>query len=94
MDEYIKRNEAINALRRRLSPNTSPAQKNMLRLAAIEIRGTPVADVALVRHGRWIPTHEEFSNCSLCKYPVYRAYGETPYCPNCGAKMEKGRRNE
>ena len=49
----------------------------------------PLKDVQPVAHGKWIPTHEEFSNCSLCKYPVYRAYGETPYCPNCGAKMEK-----
>ena len=36
MPEYIDREAAIDALRRRLWPNTSPAQKNMLQIAAIE----------------------------------------------------------
>ena len=49
MDEYIEREAAIGALRRRLGPNTSPAQKNMLQLAVIDIRSIKAADVEPVR---------------------------------------------
>ena len=49
----------------------------------------PAADVAPVRRGRWIATHDEFCSYSVCKYPVYVAWGQTHYCPNCGAKMDK-----
>ena len=47
------------------------------------------ADVAPVRHGRWVNTHSdsEFVQCCLCKYPVYAAWNVTNYCPNCGADM-------
>ena len=49
----------------------------------------PAADVAPVRRGRWIATHDEFCSCSVCKYPVYVAWGQTNYCPNCGAQMDE-----
>ena len=52
MDEYIERGAAIGALRRRLGPNTSPAKKNLLPLAAIDIRSIKAADVAPVQ--KWI----------------------------------------
>ena len=47
----------------------------------------PAADVAEVRHGRWIASHGEFCACSICKYPVYVGWNQTNYCPNCGAYM-------
>ena len=47
-----------------------------------------IADVAPVRHGRWIASHDEFCACSICKYPVYMGWNQTNYCPNCGAKMD------
>ena len=50
----------------------------------------PGADVAPVRHGRWIASHDEFCACSICKYPVYLMWDQTNYCPNCGAKMDGG----
>ena len=50
----------------------------------------PGADVAPVRHGRWIASHNEFCACSICKYPVYLMWDQTNYCPNCGAKMDGG----
>ena len=46
-----------------------------------------IADVAPVRHGRWIASHDEFCACSICKYPVYVGWNQTNYCPNCGADM-------
>lgn len=57
----------------------------------------PSADVAPVVHGRWIE-HEDmiesyladctevFYECSACGGK--QVIGETPYCPNCGAKMD------
>ena len=47
-------------------------------------------EVAPVRHGRWIASHDEFCACSICKYPVYVGWNQTNYCPNCGAKMDGG----
>ena len=53
-----------------------------------------IADVAPVRHGRWIASHDEFCACSICKYPVYVGWNQTNYCPNCGAKMDGGNEGE
>ena len=52
----------------------------------------PAADVAPIKHGRWIEKHgilhplEEDGVCSICKY-VTGFYNFFNYCPNCGAKM-------
>lgn len=55
-----------------------------------ENRGINIsADVAPVRYGRWIASHDEFYACSICKYPVYAGWSQTNYCPNCGARMEE-----
>ena len=59
----------------------------------------PAADVAPVRHGRWIQPHWKNSNyccnCSECGgEAMHREYqwdknGIYPICPNCGAIMDK-----
>lgn len=55
------------------------------------IKGIPAADVAPVRHGRWIAVCGESSGlnwkCSLC---AKRVLQKSPYCPNCGALMKEG----
>lgn len=60
------------------------------------IRKQPAADVAPVKHGKWIlyPSAHYFK-CSECKYTVpYRKAallnGDRGYryCPHCGAKMD------
>ena len=48
----------------------------------------PSADVAPVRHGRWMCVDtdtEQFFLCNRCKK---KEYWESNYCPNCGAKMD------
>ena len=60
----------------------------------------PLKDVAPVRHGRWESFEDVFMEtcyqCSECGLSFYLADGGTPkeneyrYCPNCGAKMDKG----
>lgn len=46
--------------------------------------GTKTADVAPVRHGRWIDSSNGWM-CSECKQD--NTY-DKPWCPNCGAKMD------
>lgn len=60
------------------------------------ISSIPAADVAPVRHGRWIKTIEENEDedypirnilyiCSECKT---RELSERNYCPCCGSRMD------
>ena len=81
---YIEQESAIKSLL-----NDSPEQVSYSREDAADcIRYMDAADVALVRHGRWIALHDEFCTCSICKYPVYVGWNQTNYCPNCGAIMD------
>jgi hypothetical protein len=63
---------------------------------------TPTANVQEVRHGEWVKNQEDMywgnyfirRNCSICGgSPFYQeglgTYKLTPYCPHCGAKMDK-----
>lgn len=52
----------------------------------------PTADVEPVRHGYWIIGSVGihcYCECSECKKESPSGT-ETPYCPNCGAKMDGG----
>ena len=53
----------------------------------------PVADVAPVRHGRWIMHDDEFGLTCECSACHIETMGDGNYCPNCGAKMD-GELNE
>ena len=83
MTEYIEREAVLKEAESRIMWGASAAAVYEL------IRGAPAADVAPVLHGRWVASHDEFCQCSLCKYPVYAAWNTTNYCPNCGAKMDE-----
>lgn len=52
----------------------------------------PAADVAPVVHGGWVCVHKidpiSGYRCSKCRHIV--GFDLTPYCPNCGAKMDGG----
>ena len=53
-----------------------------------DIRDMPAADVAPVRHGRWLCVDtdtEQFFLCNRCKK---KEYWESDYCPNCGSKID------
>ena len=64
-----------------------------------EIEYAPTVDAVEVKHGRWIEKvdmvasyladcEETFYECSVCNSANF---GESPYCPNCGAKMDGDR---
>ena len=101
MDEYIKREAAIEAVKHAWAKGLEPSQY-------IEI--ITAADVAPVRHGRWDDEHK----CTVCHNEAFfkisdirpdydydweenlvetgnyiwdTEWIETAYCPNCGADM-------
>ena len=89
MDEYIKKEDIEQKIQDGLN-------NLVLGHDAIEVLGMiyemPAADVAPVRHGRWLQKkHKIFGNaydyvCSECGCDY--ALAEYNYCPNCGAKMD------
>ena len=52
------------------------------------VNSMPAADVAPVRHGRWIMHDDEFGLTCECSACHIETMGDGDYCPNCGAKME------
>ena len=88
MAEYIKKEEAIRALL-----NDSPEQVRYSREDATDcIRYMDAADVAQVRHGRWIWHSEErgylCSECgSGCLLNYESDWHKSDWCPHCGADM-------
>lgn len=47
------------------------------------------ADVQEVRHGEWLEDDYGYCHCSNCRYEHDSPECITPYCPECGAKMDK-----
>ena len=81
---YIEREAAIKALM-----NDAPEQVGYSREDAADcIRYMDAADVAPVRHEKWLCVDtdtEQFFLCNRCKK---KEYWESNYCPNCGCKMD------
>lgn len=47
------------------------------------------ADFAEVKYGEWIEDAYSYFHCSECGYEHDSPEYITPYCPNCGAKMDE-----
>ena len=83
MAEYIEREAAIRALL-----NDAPEQVRYSRENAVDcIRYMDAADVAPVRHGRWIKHDDGVFTCSECGNAESN---ESHFCRYCGAKMMEG----
>ncbi len=52
------------------------------------IDNAPAIDAEPVKYCEWIPDDYEYNHCSGCGYEQDEPEYVTPYCPNCGAKME------
>ena len=80
------------------TPSNSPAYPRytaqMQERTALKhlIADFPAADVAPVRHGRWIEqekyTFGTMYDCSICGDRILDNGHSWNYCPNCGAKMD------
>lgn len=84
MDDYIKREDAIEKLEFHISMDLLD-----------DIKDIPPADVAPVRHGHWIVLQQTSiptiwnCKCSECgAYETKTSNYQANYCPNCGAKMD------
>ena len=62
--------------------------KALLHVSRAEIEAQPTVDAEPVRHGKWIeyPIADGMNQCSECG--VLR-FGESNYCPHCGARMDE-----
>lgn len=99
MDEYIGREATIKRIEVVYCAGCNSYNGVRCRACGIgdaidRIEDAPAADVAPVVHSYWeqkiTSSEENISICYSCKYPVSQFWGQTKYCPNCGAKM--GRR--
>ena len=97
MAEYIEREAAISALCYDCSA-TQDCRPGERCADYIRLKNIPAADVAPVRHGRWVAESvNSLCSCSCCgKTAPYDVEADTimywpglNYCPNCGAKMDK-----
>ena len=89
MDEYIKREDALQAIKSCVGWSR-PSES-----AYEDIQAMPAADVVPVVHARWEDVFQDgpcswSGKCSECRVrndipPLLLAH----YCPNCGAKMDK-----
>lgn len=52
----------------------------------IDLNDVPVVDMQEQKHGKWI-YDGSFERCSVCRDRAIMDF-KTPYCPNCGAKMD------
>lgn len=91
MSEYIDKNQLIQRIKQ--EPTDGMYTEEILS-AIDEIEA---ADVAEVRHGKWVRMEDDvvyWYACSECKKRIPKTeYGNdawSNYCPNCGAKMDLG----
>lgn len=89
MAEYIERESALYTIL------CEPTEEHYPSWYAAKIKALHTADVAPVKHGKWIESANfdaGFWVCSKCRFvseaiAAHKLYG---YCPNCGAKMDGG----
>ena len=84
MTKYIKREYAIDAVLD-VYYNTPEIDLSCEKFEAAILK-IQAADVAPVRHGRWLHRKNGVAYCSECKIDTVE--DETNYCPNCGATMK------
>ena len=88
MSDYISREAAIDRLNKNLSACNHGTFSEMCYSDAIEtVKHLPAADVEPVRHGWWVDIWGNYT-CSECEYMWEDSGYKTPFCPECGAKMD------
>ena len=89
MAEYVTKEQVIDWYR----PYGQTDEPIPFETLVSDLRDMKTANVAQVRHGRWLfvdTDTEQFFLCNRCKK---KEYWESNYCPNCGAKMDEEEHN-
>lgn len=107
MDEYIKREAAIDAVTAVYVRTAGYKTRERVWETRGAIQKLPAADVEPVVHGQWIigVDNDDFDvKCSKCEWTdifevagiaaVERIAKAMHYCPNCGARMDGGNEND
>ena len=88
MDEYVERKAAYEDFEKCNSKNPKWTPSRVKTLIARQ----KAADVAPVRHGRWI---DGDPYCPICRKDKFRGLDadvwsdwKPDYCPNCGCRMD------
>lgn len=84
MAEYIEREKVLS----KAAP-LAGCFSNMI--SAYDVIMLPAADVAPVRHGRWLygDYYDIGDVCSECDWDSQMTHPSYRYCPNCGARMDE-----
>lgn len=98
MARYINADEAVNALKRWFKfPDYNKGEKNIIACAITMLEEAPTADVVERKRGKWI-INESYIKCSNCKdmwsnddIEMIKSFN---FCPNCGARMVRGDKDE
>lgn len=91
MAEYIDKSATVGILEAMSRSADCECIKKRLEKAAKRVSAIPAADVAPVRHGRWETHYRSGTTVSegvvsgCCD--MWNGW-KTPYCPQCGAKMD------
>ena len=85
MAEYVTKEQVIDWYR----PYGQTDEPIPFETLVSDLRDMKAADVAPVRHGRWLPFHStaagDIQYCSACEIGCT---WKPNYCPNCGAIMD------
>lgn len=94
-DEYINKTELLFEMATSLIPQSMDITRGYA-IAKDLIRKAPVADVAPVKHGRWLDMdvldahYQPVYKCSVCGKEVADYYIDNhKYCLHCGTKMDE-----
>ena len=99
MTEYIKRTDAVKIAEKYGLANGSALGRHtgLADCIARDISELPAADVAPVRHGKWIDAYPDIEPNPMFMYGICSECGFEQgiskylnYCPNCGEKMDLG----
>ena len=97
MKEYIERAVAVKKFenyRRDCEEENDERAAQIFEDCISELMAIPAANVAEVRHGRWIFEPGKIPYCSECKeYSDDGDKGAT-FCPWCGVRMDKEDNND
>lgn len=52
------------------------------------------SDITTVKRGIWVADDYMYYHCSECRYEYDEREYTTPFCPGCGAEMERSNKND